>query len=229
MNTIIIENNVVWRDTLETYVNNEASLKLIGSFKSILEAYHIMQTERVDLIFFNMDMMGATTLDFSKGLNKSPLIIFSKPERGNAIKTGNSIIVDVLTQPLVLEHFQKAIEKAERWVESDKKEDFFFIRANNSFVKLLYADVLYIKALENFVQIVTKKETFTKLVSLKKILHQLPNDIFVQVHRSFIINLQEVISIEKDGIAIEGLSIPIGNAFKEALLKKIVQKRLILR
>ena len=127
MNTIIIENNAVWRSTLETYVNQQASLKLIGSFTSILEAYYTFHTEKVDLIILNISIPSIESFDFSQGLNKAPLIIFSKNDCDRGIHTNNSLVVDVLTPPLVLEHFEKAVGKATRWAQIEQKEDCFFI------------------------------------------------------------------------------------------------------
>ncbi len=229
MNTIIIENNTLWRETLESYIKQMPSLKWVGTFESILEAYYITQTDRIDLIFVNLDMVGLKKIDLSNGLNKSPLIIFSKPNQISPFNTENSIVVDILTEPLNAQRFKKAIDKAAKWFQHDLKEDHFFIRTKNSYVKLSYDEVNYIKAMENFVQIVTRKETFTKLVSLKKILMQLPAEKFVQVHRSFIVNAKAVLSIEKDCIRLEMAEIPIGNFYKDALLKVLVKQTLILR
>jgi DNA-binding LytR/AlgR family response regulator len=229
MNTIIIENIPHCKEKLESYIIQQSSLKFWGSFSSILDAYHLIHSESIDLIFINMDMAGLKTMDFSKAQNKTPLIIFLKANLTFPFNIENSIVVDILTDSLSTQRFQKAVEKVQKWSKIELKKEFFFIRAKNSFVKLNYDEVIYIKAMENFVQIVTKKETFTQLVSMKKILAQLPVERFLQIHRSFIVNRAEVVSIEKDSVKIGSVDIPIGNSYKEALLKVLVQAKLILR
>lgn len=229
MNTIIIEANSTWRERLQFHIKQHPLLKFRGTFESVLEAYHVIHTENIDLIFVDLNRVGLETMDFSRGLNKTPLIIFSKSNQSFLFNSENSVVVDILSGSLNTQRFQKAIDKAQKWFQQDEKDNHFFIRTKNSYVKLSYDEVYYIKALENFVQIVTRKETFTKLVSLKKILEQLPSEKFVQVHRSFIVNAQAVLSIEKDCIRLEMAEIPIGNSYKEALLKVIVKQTLILR
>jgi two-component system, LytTR family, response regulator len=228
MNTIIIESCPLEQKKLVSLIRQQTSLKFSGVFDSVLEAYHILHSEKVDLIFVNMEIAGLKTMNFSKALNKTPLIIFSKSNQAFPFNFENSIVVDILTD-LNAQRFQKAIDKAQKWSKKDIKEEHFFIRTKNSFLKLAYDEVFYIKAMENFVQIVTRKETFIKLISLKKLLEQLPKEQFVQVHRSYIVNVKEVVSIEKDCIKIELMDIPIGNLYKEALLKALVKQKLILR
>jgi DNA-binding LytR/AlgR family response regulator len=229
MNTILIEQNPLLHDTLVSYINQQPSLKLLAEFGSVLEAYHFIHNTHVDLIFANLDMAGSKMIDFSKGHNKTPLVIFTKSHQNAPFNTENAIIVDLLTDSLNINRFQKAIEKAQKWVEKDLKDDFIFIRTKNSYVKLLHDDIHYIKAMENFVQIVTRKETHTNLTPMKKILERLPPDKFVQVHRSYIVNVREVISIEKDSIKITLGEIPIGHSYKERIFKFLLNRKLISR
>lgn len=229
MNTIIIENSPIWREKLVHHVKQQSSLKFVGAFESILQAYHIIQSETIDLIFVNLEMVGLKAIDFSKGQNKAPLIIFLQSNKAFSFNAENSIIVDILSDSLNTQRFQKAIDKAQKWFQNEEKEAFFFIRTKNSYIKLCYDEVCYIKAMENFVQIVSPKETFTQLVSMKKILLQLPSEQFIQVHRSFIVNVKQVISIEKDYVKIAIAEIPIGNFYKDALLKVLLNQKLILR
>jgi DNA-binding LytR/AlgR family response regulator len=229
MNTIIIEDNLLWQEKLESHILTQPSLKLLGAFGSVMAAYHLIHSESIDLIFVNLDIEGFKTLNFSKARNRNPFIVFSKANQTLPFNTENSIVVDIFTDSLNTQRFQKAIEKVRKWSKMDREEDSFFIRTKNGYVKLSYDEILYIKAMENFVQIITRKETFIKLVSMKKILEQLPTEQFLQVHRSFIVNKEAVISIEKDMILIENLEIPIGSSYKDTVLKNLVKQKLILR
>ena len=145
-----------------------------------------------------------------------------------------------MVKPFAPERFFKAVEKARiilKILDAGKKgknvekveDNFFFIRANNSFQKISYDDILYIKSMENFVQIKTKLDTHTTLVSLKNMILQLPKPMFKQVHRGYVVNINEVTSIDKDQILLGTNAVPIGDNYKEDLLAVLVENKLVKR
>jgi DNA-binding LytR/AlgR family response regulator len=103
------------------------------------------------------------------------------------------------------------------------------VRANNAFQKINYDEILYIKSMENFVQIKTKTDTFTTLVSLKNMMLQLPKQKFMQVHRGYVVNIYEVTSIDKEQVFIGTQSVPLGDNYKEELLNTLVENKLVKR
>jgi two-component system, LytTR family, response regulator len=238
--TIIVDDNEVWRTTIESFIKMNELLELTGSFSSPLEAYPHIVDEKPDLIFSDIDMPEMNGIQFFKDVKRHPLLIFVTSHPAYALESYETNAIDFLVKPFTVERFFKAVEKARlmlKIVQAGQKgkedlkvdDNFFFVRANNAFQKIIYDDILYIKSMENFVQIKTKTDTFTTLVSLKNMMLQLPKNKFMQVHRGYVVNIFEVTSIDKEQVFVGAQNVPLGDNYKDELINTLVEKKLVKR
>ncbi len=253
INTIIISNNNTRKEKIERFVRLNAMFNIIDSFNSIIEAYHCLAQNSVEVIFTeekNHKFYPLSEVDMSI----KPLVI------STIFKENESMIEEISTINLSVQSFiggrfseimkriidgyeqeqsndfleinqtlEKGVSENNVQTMDEPPDNFIFIRTNYSFTKIFFDDIIYIKAMENFVQVVTSNDTHTTLVSLKNMLSKLPNNIFKQVHRSYIINFSKIQSLEKNTLKIDRYEIPIGAAFKERIIDVLIQKRVVKR
>ena len=232
--TIIVDDDDVWRELLTSFVSTVPKLSLEGCYDSPQKAYQRLSEGGIDLIILDIDMPVMSGLSLAKSLQNPPAIIFVTSHPDYAAATYDVEAVDFLTKPFDFDRFTRAIERVQKRVTQSQipksavlEEDIFFIRSQNSYIKLRYSEVLYIKAMENFVQIVTETQKYTVLMPLSSIESQLPSDRFMRVHRSYIINMQNVTNVERDIINIKENAIPLSEQYKEKLIETMIEKRLL--
>jgi DNA-binding LytR/AlgR family response regulator len=231
--TIIIDDEEDWRDNIAHRVETHPRLALIGIFESPMAAYDLITAGGVDLILLDMEMPDANGVEFMRHLSKPPLVVFITSHSDFALESYDVKAVDYLLKPLSVGRFMQAIDKviARLGVENDVISDdtFFFIRENNSFVKIDIADILFLKSLENYTQIITPTRTYTTLMPLSTAADSLPNAQFLRVHRSFLVNISQVTVINKSELFIEAHEIPIGRAYADVAFNSLVKGHLIAK
>ena len=253
INTIIISKNNTRKEKIERFVRLNAMFNIIDSFNSIMEAYHCLSENSIEVIF--TDEKNSNFYPFPEmDIGTKPLVI-STIFRENDLMIEEISTIDLSVQSFrdgrFSEFMKRIIDGYEQQVSNDfleinqslekdiseknvqtvdeQPDNFIFIRTNYSFKKIFFDDIIYIKAMENFVQVVTTNDTYTTLVSLKNMLLKLPNNIFKQVHRSYIINSNKIQSLEKNTLKIDKHDIPLGAAFKEKIVEVLIQKRVVKR
>ena len=253
INTIIISNNNTRKEKIERFVRINTMFNIIDSFNSIIEAYHCLAENSVEVIFTdekNHNFYSLSEVDMSiKPLVISTIFNENEPmvEEISTINLSVQSFIDGRFSEImkrIIDGYEqqaangfleinqslgKDISEKNLQTVDEQPENFIFIRTNYSFIKIFFDDIIYIKAMENFVQVVTANDTHTTLVSLKNILSKLPNNIFKQVHRSYIINFSKIQSLEKNTLKIDKYDIPIGAAFKEKVVDILKQKRVVKR
>ncbi len=233
MNIIIIDDNKMNRGVLENFVEKTQSLKLIGSYKSPTEALNDIRErgEAIDLVFLDIEMPEMSGIEFLESFKMSPYVVIVSGKKEYAVDAFEYEVSDYILKPATYPRFLKSIERVEsqmiKGTENNLKSDSneIFIKSNSTLVRLSYDDILYIEALENYVTVVTYEERYTIHFSMKAILDKLPAKIFKRVHRSFIMNVHKIDSIEDNNITVKlGESrkiIPVGKSYKDQLMKQI--------
>jgi DNA-binding LytR/AlgR family response regulator len=214
---------------LEDYVNRTSFLELLQTFNNAVDAINFMKEgNSVDLIFLDIEMPEMTGIDFLNTITNPPQIIIVSSRDKYALEAFEYSVTDYILKPINYARFFKAANKAlesstKNIQDADEKE--IFIKKSNSLVKIKYSDILWVEALENYVVINTRGDKFTIHFTMKAIENQLPNSLFKRVHRSFIVNIREIFSIEDNSVVIklpEGKKIiPIGKSYKDKLLSEI--------
>jgi len=230
MNCIIIDDDSFVRKITEDFVRKTESLNLLYSLSSAVEAVNVLnQNESIDLIFLDIEMPEMTGIDFLNSLKTLPQIIIISSKENYALAAFEYDVTDYLLKPFDYGRFCKAVQKAlERQGKNrvHAKNDEIFIKQNSSLVKLKYSDILWVEAMENYVLINTFDEKYTVHFTMRAIEEKLPNKVFMRIHRSFIINIESIHSIEDNAIYIRTHDkkkncIPIGKSYKDRLIKKL--------
>jgi two-component system, LytTR family, response regulator len=232
--TIIIDDDKDWHDILETLVKAQPQLSLIGSFTSPIAAHALITEGVVDLILQDIEMPDVNGFEFIKSMTKPPLVIFITSHLEYGVKSYEVNAVDYLVKPISIPRFLQAIEKVvakwnEKQAQSLPDDSYFFIRENNSFVKIEMEKILYLKSLENYTQIITLDHVYTTLIPLSDIKGQLPDPLFKRVHRSYVVNISKITSVNKTEIRINHHEIPLTRSYVDALFDTLVNTHLITK
>ena len=232
---IIIDDEPLARKGLKEYIADADFLQLAGEFDNPMKAMDILIKEKIDLIFLDIQMPKMTGLEFLKSLAHPPLVIFTTAYPQYAVEGFELNAVDYLLKPFSFDRFWKAVLKARAMIEtphmpaSSSDADYFYIKSDNKLVKINYGDVLFAEALQNYVAIYTDQKKFISYLTFHSIEEHLPSNRFVKTHKSYIVAMNKVESIEGNEIKIGAHRIPISRTEKEAVLEKLLQNKLLKR
>jgi DNA-binding LytR/AlgR family response regulator len=229
MNCIICADNVSSK-LLEEYVGKSSSLSLVGTFTdSASIVSQLSKRHDIDLLLLDLEILEMDCADFVSNIRYKPNIIVLSSSDQFALQAFDISVVDYLLKPVDYSRFCRAIDKAIRFYSrmevSNSNDNEIFIKNESSLVKLKLTEILYIEALENYVTLATRDKKFTIHFTMKALEDQLPSEMFIRVHRSFIVNKSLIHAIKENTIdLIVGntyKSFPIGKSFKDLLLSNI--------
>ncbi|MFT3933827.1 MAG: LytTR family DNA-binding domain-containing protein [Chitinophagaceae bacterium] len=239
INCIIIDDEPLARQGLREYIADIDFLALQGEYDNPLKATEALSQKPTDLLLLDIQMPKITGLDFLKSLPHPPLTILTTAYPQYALQGYELNVIDYLVKPFSFDRFLKAVLKAKSFLELSKSQTatpiltedakHFFIKADNKLIKLLYDDVLFAEALQNYVTIYTKDKKYITYLTIKSVEEQLPSKQFIKVHKSYIVATDKVETIEANELRIGEHLIPISRNTKEEVLKKILQNRLLKR
>lgn len=231
MNCILVDDDEMSRKLVEDYASRVEFIKLTRSFSNPIEALSFIQnqSEEVHLVFLDIEMPEMTGLELLDTSAVKPQVVIISSKEKYALKAFDYSVTDYLLKPITFPRFFKAVSRAyERYNQlrspfDDDRE--IFIKKNNSLVRVRYGDILWIEAMENYVIVVTNHERFTIHLTMKSIENQLPSIRFKRVHRSFIVNVGKIDTIEDNVISIRSndgrKTIPIGKSYRESLINEL--------
>ena len=232
---IIIDDEPLARKGLKEYMADADFLQLAGEFDNPMKAMDLLMKEKIDLIFLDIQMPKMTGPEFLKSLPHPPLVIFTTAYPQYAVEGFELNAVDYLLKPFSFDRFWKAVLKARAMSESPHlppvtgDADYFYIKSDNKLIKINYADVLFAEALQNYVAIHTDQKKYITYLTFHSIEEHLPASRFVKTHKSYIVAMNKVESIEGNEIKIGQHRIPISRTEKEAVLEKLLQNKLLKR
>lgn len=227
LKTIIIDDEPIALAKLKSYTEKTPSLELAGEFQSGFDALEFLANNGVDLIISDINMPDMTGLEFVRSLSNPPMIIFITAHPQYAVESYKVSAIDYLLKPYDFADFSNSVKKAVTFYEIQHKStptpqnaepDTIFIKTDTRYVRISLSDIIYIKGYGEYLRVYTQgKETpLTTLSSFAAIKEHLSED-FLQVHRSYIVNMNRVMQIERNRILIdEETIIPIGESFKPA-------------
>lgn len=234
INAIIVDDEPLARDILETFVEKIGSINLVGKCQNAIEANQLLKSEKVDLIFLDIQMPELSGIEFLKSLSNPPQVIFTTAYPEYAIEGFELNAVDYLLKPISFERFMKATNKAEAALKQteaneDVDDDYFFVKADKKLVKINHEDILFIEGLKDYVIIKQYEGRVITLQTMKSLEAKLPDTKFMRVHRSYIANIGSIQAVEGNIIYLNDpkkTTIPIGKNYRDQLLEVINEKRL---
>jgi len=227
MNCIIIEDEIPAQKVVQNYIRKIPRLFLMDTFKAAIEANSFLNNNEVDLVFLDINLPDISGLDFIKTIKNPPAIIMTTAYPDYAVNSFElETIVDYLLKPFSFDRFLKAVNKVKTKLEVNTLEksndrETIFLNVDKTHHKVILDDILYLESDRNYITVVTKNKKLSYIDSLKNWSEKLPNNQFVQVHKSFIINSTCVDKISGNEVYVLGQRIPIGRTYKQELLKQL--------
>ncbi|MEO5948657.1 MAG: LytTR family DNA-binding domain-containing protein [Chitinophagaceae bacterium] len=233
---VIIDDEPLARKGMKEYIADVDFLQLMGEYDSALKATELINSGNVQLLFLDIQMPKITGLDFFKSLKKPPPVIFTTAYPQYALEGFEVNALDYLVKPVSFERFLKAVLKAKEFYEIRERNtkdanvsDYFFIKADNKLVKILFNEVLYVEALQNYVLIHTAEKKYMTYLTFKSVEDYLSSEKFLKVHKSYIVSVSKIDSIEGNDIMIGNQHIPISRNQKDGVMDKILSNRFLKR
>lgn len=226
---IIIDDEPLSVKLLESYAEKCADTMLVQKFTNPIDALHFLETHMPDLILLDVQMPELTGIQFIKILQKKCLIVLTTAYPEYAVNAFDLNVVDYLLKPIVYERFIQAISKVKEQLATQKKvvqskalTDYFFVKSEYKLLKVYFKDVLYFEGLRDYVAVHTKLCKLLTLQSMKSFEQNLP-DSFVRVHKSYIINTDEITSVASNKLLMGKTVIPIGSVYAQNIKEKFKQ------
>ncbi|MFT7035284.1 MAG: DNA-binding LytR/AlgR family response regulator [Cyclobacteriaceae bacterium] len=223
---IAIEDEPLALQQIIKYIEQTPFLELVGSKDNAIEAIALVEKEEVDLMFVDINMPDLNGMEFVKSLKDPPKVIFTTAYDEYAIEGFKVDALDYLLKPIGYPDFLKAANKANTWFDLQESktehvksnDEFLFIKSEYKVVRVEFNDIKYIEGMKEYVRMhLTNQKPLMTLMSMKKLEGHLPSSKFMRVHRSYIVNLEKVSTIEKSRIIFdENIYIPISDQYKES-------------
>jgi two-component system LytT family response regulator len=211
---------------LESYIEKIPFFESVAYCHSAFEAIDYLNNNEIDLMFVDINMPDINGMDFVKSLVERPQVIFTTAYSEYAMEGFQVDALDYILKPISYEVFLKSANKAKTWFERNQKQaetikttpDYLFVKSEYKLIRILLADIKYIESANEYIQIhLINEQPVTTLIRLKAMEEQLPKNKFMRVHRSFIVNLDQVKVIERNRIIFDQkVYIPIGDQYKDS-------------
>lgn len=232
MNCWIVDDEPLALSLLESYVQRTPFLSLTGKYSNALSAMKHIAGEKVDVLFLDIQMPDVNGIELARIIDNHTRIIFTTAFSEYALEGYKVNAIDYLLKPFSFSEFLAAAKKALNWFEmTESKANSEYVQENvGIFVKseyrllhVLYDDMLYIEGLKDYVKIYTESslKPILSLMSLKSLVEELPSERFIRVHRSYIIHLNKISSVDKNRIIIGKKQIPVGETYRKQFLSAI--------
>jgi DNA-binding LytR/AlgR family response regulator len=222
--SIIVDDEPMAREILENHLQKIDVIELVGSCKNAVEAFNLINSQTIDLIFLDINMPEINGLSFARSINKKIKIIFTTAYRDYAVDGFDLKAVDFLLKPISFERLIQAIHKYKnenQELPSSKEvplsldsSDFFFVRSDRKMIKINFEDITYIESLADYVQIHVQDKSIVTRETISSIEAKLPKHDFLRVHRSFIVAVKKIDSFTQEYIEIDQTAIPISRSYK---------------
>lgn len=233
---ICIDDEPLALKQMESYIEKTAFLELDGSFSNAFDALNFLVEHTVDLMFVDINMPELSGMDMVKSMDNGPMVIFTTAYSEYAVEGFKVEALDYILKPIAYADFLRAVKKAEKRyaeiAETTAKvspgDEFLFIKSDYKVHRINLADILYIEGMREYVKIhLENRKALMPLISIKKLESKLPASSFMRIHRSYIVNLKKIATIEKNRIYFGDKPIPVSDQYKDRLQKYIDDNFLI--
>lgn len=234
---IIVDDEPVARKVLQEFIEEIDFLELEGQAENPLKAIPLLENKDIDIIFLDINMPKINGMEFLKIAKPQATVIMTTAYADHAVEAFGFDVLDYLVKPISFDRFLKACNKARdvRKLKAKAQDpgsepgDHFFIKCDNQIEKVFYDDLLYAEAMLNYVMLYTNSKKLLVYVTIKSLEEQLPERLFIKVHKSFIVNMTKIKNIEGNILDIGNTKISISQSLREKVIKEIVKDKMIKR
>ena len=227
---IIIDDEPLAINVIENHLKNFDHVEIVATFNNPLKAYAILEQEKVDVIFLDINMPQMTGFTFIENLNYKPLIVITTAYREYAVKSFELNVLDYLVKPIPFNRFLKTINKVyqQLYISNTsgdshlQQEPHIFLKVNKKLIKVNLNDILYIESLKDYIKVITTIGDYVVHKSLSAITEELPQSNFIRVHRSFTISINKIVALEGNTIEIANRKVPIGRNYLKLAKERIL-------
>lgn len=232
LNVLIVEDEHLAAEGLKAYVAEIDFLHLVAYCENALVANRMLTEHSIDLLFLDIQMPKLTGIDFLKSLSHPPMVIFTTAYPNYALQGYELDVIDYLVKPYPFDRFLKAVNKAKdrfsmeqsSQAEISKKDAaYFFVKTDQKLEKVIVEDICFIQAMENYVVIHTQNQKIMSLMTVKSMEEKLPDSEFLRIHKSYIVNINKVVSIEGNSLNVKSQRLPISRQKKQEVLERIIR------
>jgi two-component system, LytTR family, response regulator len=235
LSCLIIDDEEIAARGVEGYVRQVPYFENVHLCDSALKAMDILANNPIDIIFLDIEMPKLTGLQFLKSLTSSPLVVIISAYSDYALESYELEVMDYIVKPFSFDRFLKACNKCKEYADLKNRpgaasdEGYFFIKANNRIEKIMTNEVLFIEALENYINIYTAHKKYLSLVGLNAIESYLDSRQFIKVQKSYVVAKSKIDSIEGNMLHIGDHSIPVSRKWREEILANILSNKFLKR
>lgn len=237
MRCIVVDDKPLAVDILCDYIQKIPFLELVLSTTNPLMALNLIMDGKADLVFLDIQMPQLNGVQVMKIIHGKCKVILTTAYTAYALDGFEHDAIDYLLKPISFERFYKSVQKAKYYFHLSKNTapnavanvenldiDYLFVKTEYRQVKVNFADILYVEGMQNYVAVYTPNEKIISLQNIKKFEEQLPKKLFMRVHKSYVVALNKIESIERSRIYIRDVIIPVGDLYRDAFFKKIAPK-----
>ncbi|WP_321332143.1 LytTR family DNA-binding domain-containing protein [uncultured Bacteroides sp.] len=227
--SVITDDEPVARKGLQSYVERVDFLELAGVCEDAIQLNALLKTQALDLLFLDIEMPYLSGLDLLSTLNNPPKVIITSAYEQYALKGYELDVTDYLLKPISFERFFKAVNRVHDILQKETQpttEDFLFVKCDKQMRKVFLKDILFIEGLENYISIYTPTERLLVHSTMKRIAGALPGNVFMQTHKSYIVNVECVSMVDGNMLCIGEHKIPIGRNLRDSVFKSILKNTL---
>lgn len=239
INCIAIDDEPLALDKIREYIKRIGYLNLMESFDNAVDASEFMKMNKVDLIFLDIQMEELTGIQMLEALHEKPKVVFTTAYDEYALKGYELDVCDYLLKPISFQRFLQSCEKVYDQLYPLKQPDisipepssaeaskgYFFVKNGNITQKINFEDILFVEGMKDYLRIWTTKERVMTLLSFKKLEEALPAKGFVRIHKSYLISVGKINSIERNHVKIGNESLPIGDSYRKIFFDLISQDK----
>lgn len=235
---VVVDDEPLAREVLTKYVEVVDYLGLAATCENALELNQVLESEKIDIIFLDIEMPLMTGLDFLQLKSDLPIVILTTAFSNYALDGFQFDVMDYLLKPITFNRFFKAVSKANEYYnlknnslgqskENTEEEPYFFIKCENKYEKIFANRILFVKSMQNYVLIHTDDGNYMTLLPLKTVEENLDSKEFIKVHKSYLVAISKIETMESHELLIESHRIPIGRSFRENVHERVLKNKVL--
>jgi len=232
---LIVDDESYAIEGIANHVSKLGFLEVAATCSSAIEAGETLRSKNIDLMFLDINMPDLSGLEFLESLDNPPLTIFTTAYSEYALEGYRLNVVDYLLKPISFQRFYQAVEKAievfSTRLSVQKGEGSIssemYIRQGDSFIKIMWEDILYVESMQNYLKLFFEEKTYTIHQSMTSLEELLPQDFFFRIHKSYLVNVSKIDLVSGGRIFVKGKELPLSKHRKEELFNNVILKKLI--